>query len=104
MAEFVLRDVVVAAVSQVMITSRGRGIRIIDSLPDVFLTESLYGDNLRLQQVIANLLVVSVKYSPSGGLVEITANINKDRLGEHIHLVRLELRYYHVLFSTLLLH
>ncbi|KAM0948382.1 putative histidine kinase [Dioscorea sansibarensis] len=89
--EFVQRDVVIAAVSQVMITSSSRGIRIIDSLPDVFLTESLYGDNLRLQQIIADFLIVSVKYSPSGGQVEITANVNKDRLGEHIHLVRLEL-------------
>ncbi|KAJ0980508.1 hypothetical protein J5N97_008763 [Dioscorea zingiberensis] len=95
MAEFVLQDVVTAAVSQVIVTGAGRGIRIINSLPDVFLTERLYGDNLRLQQILADFLAVSVKYSQCGGQVEITSSLNKDFLGECIHLVHLELSITH---------
>ncbi|KAJ0976497.1 hypothetical protein J5N97_018462 [Dioscorea zingiberensis] len=95
MAEFVPRDVVITAVSQVMIASSGKGVRIVNSLSEEVMTEGLYGDNLRLQQILADFLVVSVKYSPSGGQVEITSELNKDQLGKDLHLVHLELRITH---------
>ncbi|XP_010914827.1 phytochrome A isoform X1 [Elaeis guineensis] len=95
MAEFALHDMVVSAVSQVMIPSQGKGIRIIYDLSEGFMTEGVYGDNLRLQQILADFLLVSVKFSPSGGHVEITASLIKDRLGESLHLIHLELRIIH---------
>lgn len=94
MVEFIPQDVLITAVSQVMIASNEKGVRIVNSLSDKFMTEGLYGDNLRLQQILADFLVVSVKYSPNGGLVEITSEINKDQLGKDLHLVHLELRYH----------
>nr|CAD1816823.1 unnamed protein product [Ananas comosus var. bracteatus] len=95
MAEFSLQDVVATAVSQVLVASQAKGIRITYDLSDRLMTEEVYGDNLRLQQIIADFLLVSVKYSPSGGHVEIAPKLIKDRLGETVHLVHLELRIAH---------
>ena len=92
MAEFTLKEVVVTAISQVMIASTGKGIRIMYDFSDGFMTEGVYGDSLRLQQILADFLVISVRYSPSGGQVEIAASLVKDRLGENLHLIHLEFR------------
>lgn len=95
MAEFALYDVMVTAISQVMIASTGKGIRILYDLSDEFMKECVYGDSLRLQQILADFFVVSVKFSPIGGQVEIATSLNKDRLGENLHLIHLELRITH---------
>ena len=92
MAEFSVKDVMVTAISQVMIASAGKGIRINYDLSDRFMTEGVYGDSLRLQQILADFLVISVRYSPSGGQVEIAASLMKDRLDENLHLIFLEFR------------
>lgn len=99
MAEFSLQDVVATAVSQVLVASQAKGIRITYDLSDRLMTEKVYGDSLRLQQIIADFLLVSVKYSPSGGHVEIAPKLIKDRLGETVHLVHLELRYSYERFN-----
>lgn len=93
MVEFTLHDVFTASISQVMITSRGKGIRMVYDFSEAFMTESLYGDGLRLQQILADFLLTSVKFTPSGGQVEITLSLIKDRLGESVHLMHLDLRY-----------
>ncbi|KAK1317642.1 Phytochrome A [Acorus calamus] len=95
MVEFALREVVVTAISQVMIASKGKGIRIDYDPSEAFMAESLYGDSLRVQQILADFLSVSVKFSPSGGQLEISASLVKDRLGQHVHLVHLEIRISH---------
>ncbi|ONK78822.1 uncharacterized protein A4U43_C02F22790 [Asparagus officinalis] len=95
MTEFVLQDVMVTAISQVMIASAGKGIRIIHEASDGFMNEGVYGDSVRLQQIVADFLVVSVQFSPSGGQVEIAPNLVKGRLGENLHLVHLEIRITH---------
>lgn len=95
MVEFVLQDVMVAAVSQVMIASTGKGIRMVYDISLGFMSEGMYGDNLRLQQILADFLMVSVKSSPRGGQVEITTSLKKDRLGQDLHLIRLEIRILH---------
>lgn len=95
MVEFALQDVVVSAVSQVTLPSKGKGIKIIYNLSEGFMTEGIYGDSVRLQQILADLLLVSIKFSPNGGQVEITASLIKDQLGESLHLIHLELRIMH---------
>ncbi|RWR94454.1 phytochrome A [Cinnamomum micranthum f. kanehirae] len=95
MVEFTLHDVFTAALSQVMITSRGKGIRIVYDFSEAFMTESLYGDSLRLQQILADFLFTSVKFTPSGGQVEISISLTKDQLGKSVHLMHLELRIAH---------
>ncbi|KAJ8623599.1 hypothetical protein MRB53_032128 [Persea americana] len=95
MVEFTLHDMFTAALSQVMITSRGKGIRIVYDFSEAFMTESLYGDSLRLQQILADFLFTSVKFTPSGGQVEISLSLTKDQLGKSVHLMHLELRIAH---------
>lgn len=96
MSEFLFQDVMVTAISQVMIAGTGKGVRIVYNLSDGFMKESVYGDSLRLQQILADFLAVSVKYSPSGGLVEIGANLFRDRVGRSLHVINFELRITHM--------
>jgi len=93
MAEFVLQDVVVAAVSQVLIGCQGKGIRVSCNLPERFMKQKVYGDGIRLQQILSDFLFVSVKFSPVGGSVDITSKLTKNSIGENLHLIDLELRY-----------
>lgn len=95
MVEFTLQDVLTTAISQLMLTSKEKGIEIINDSSEEFMTESLYGDSLRLQQILANFLLTSVKFTPAGGHVKISINLVKDKLGETMHLVHLELRVVH---------
>lgn len=93
MVGFTLHEVLVASISQVMIKSTGKGIRIVNETAEGFMTETLYGDSIRLQQVLADFLLVSVKFTPNGDQLTVTANLTKDQLGQSVHLARLELRY-----------
>ncbi|KAK0591212.1 hypothetical protein LWI29_037100 [Acer saccharum] len=67
MVEFTLRDVLVASLSQVMMKSNEKGIRIVNETADEIMAETLYGDSIRLQQVLADFLLVSVNFTPNGG-------------------------------------
>ncbi|KAJ9681602.1 hypothetical protein PVL29_017823 [Vitis rotundifolia] len=95
MVEFTLREVLVASISQVMIKSNGKGIQIVNDAEEGIMTETLYGDGLRLQQVLADFLLISVNFTPGGGQLSVAASLIKDRLGESVHLVHLELRITH---------
>nr|AEA40430.1 phytochrome A type 1 [Triticum aestivum] len=95
MAEFVLQDVVVAAVSQVLIACQGKGIRVSCNLPERFMKQLVYGDGVRLQQILSDFLSISVKFSPVGSSVEISAKATKNSIGENLHLIDLELRIKH---------
>ncbi|KAJ3681273.1 hypothetical protein LUZ60_015762 [Juncus effusus] len=95
MSEFQLHDVVMTAVSQVFLTSQEKGVRITYNLSDGFMADRVYGDSLRLQQIISNFLSVSVKFSPSGGLVELGFSLVKDPIGQTLHLIRLDISIMH---------
>lgn len=94
MVEFTLRDVLVASMSQIMMKSKSKGINVVQDATEETMNDTLYGDSLRLQQVISDFLLISINFTPSGGEVVIAANLTKDQLGESVHLVRLDLRYY----------
>jgi phytochrome A len=85
--------VVVAAVSQSLIACQGKGIRVSCNLPETFMKQKVYGDGIRLQQVLSDFLFVSVKFSPAGGSIEISSNLTKNSTGENLHLIDMELRY-----------
>lgn len=95
MVEFELRDVIMIAVSQVVLESQEKGVRLVYDLNDnegnQFMSEGVYGDRLRLQQIIADFLAVSVKFCPSGGLVELASALVKQPVGESLHLINLEI-------------
>ncbi|KAG6751438.1 hypothetical protein POTOM_043626 [Populus tomentosa] len=95
MVEFTLREVLVAATSQVMMKSNEKGIRIINDAAEEMMAETLYGDSIRLQQVLADFLLMSVNFTPSGGLLTVSASFSKDQLGQSVYLVHLELRIRH---------
>ena len=92
MVEFTLQEVLFASISQVMMRSNRKGIRIVNELADEIMSETLYGDSLRLQQVLADFLLISVHFAPNGGQLRIAGSLTKDFLGVSIQLVHLELR------------
>ncbi|KAL3515825.1 hypothetical protein ACH5RR_022727 [Cinchona calisaya] len=95
MVEFKLHEVLVTSISQVMMKSSVKGVKIVNNLAESLLNETLYGDSLRLQQVLANYLLVSVNFTPNGGQLGIAGNLTKDRLGESVQLAHLEFRMAH---------
>ncbi|KAI9081068.1 hypothetical protein K1719_037048 [Acacia pycnantha] len=95
MVEFTLHEVLVASISQVMTKSNEKGIRIVNEVAEQILTETLYGDSLRLQQVLADFLLMSVTFTPSGGKVVVAAILTKDQLAQSVHLANLELSITH---------
>ncbi|KAI3445505.1 hypothetical protein Pfo_002170 [Paulownia fortunei] len=95
MVEFNLHDVLIASISQVMMKSNGKGIMIVDNLAPNLSTEMFYGDSLRLQQVLATFLLISVTFTPNGGQLGIAVTLTKDPIGESVELGHLEFRITH---------
>ncbi|KAL9256664.1 Phytochrome A1-like protein [Drosera capensis] len=95
MVEFTIQDVMVAAISQAIVKSKEKNIEILHNLSEDKWSEVLYGDRLRLQQVIADFLLVSVNFAPSGGNVGITVRSREDHLAESVRLAHVEFRMCH---------
>ncbi|KAK9670053.1 hypothetical protein RND81_13G173600 [Saponaria officinalis] len=95
MTEFAVQDVVVASISQVMAKSNEKGIQIANDSSEHSLKETLYGDSLRLQQILADFLWISVNFTPAGGQVGITVQVKKDTIGKSVQLAKLEFRIMH---------
>lgn len=93
MVEFTLHEVLVASISQVMMKSKAGGVQLVNDAAEEIMTETLYGDSLRLQQVLADFLLISVNFTPTGGQIFIAASSTKDELGESVHLVHTVIRY-----------
>lgn len=100
MDEFTLHEVLMVSISQVMLKIKGKGIQIVNETPEEAMSETLYGDSLRLQQVLADFLLISVSYAPSGGQLTISTDVTKNQLGKSVHLVHLEFRYKLLLLTT----
>ncbi|KAH6771633.1 phytochrome B [Perilla frutescens var. frutescens] len=70
--EFVLGSVIDAFVSQVMLLLRERGLQLIRDIPEEVKTLAVCGDQVRIQQVLADFLLSMVRYARSPeGWVEI---------------------------------
>nr|XP_043620882.1 phytochrome A1 [Erigeron canadensis] len=95
MTEFTLQQILGASLSQVMTKTDIMGIQVVNSVGESMLLEKLYGDSLRLQQVLADFLSLSVSCTPTGGLLIIAAKLTKDVLAKSVQLVNLELRITH---------
>lgn len=95
MVEFSMQDVLVASISQVMTKSNEKGIRIKSECGEECMRETLYGDSVRLQQILADFLLISVNCTPAGGDVGITVRLIKDKIGESVQLGNLEFRILH---------
>nr|XP_010938231.2 LOW QUALITY PROTEIN: phytochrome B-like [Elaeis guineensis] len=70
--EFLLGSVINAVVSQVMILLREKGLQLIRDIPEEIKMISVYGDQVRIQQVLADFLLNMMRHAPSpDGWVEI---------------------------------
>ena len=92
MVEFTLHEVLVASLSHVMTKSNAKGIRVVNDVEEKITTETLYGDSIRLQQVLADFLLISINFTPTGGQVVVAATLTQQQLGKLVHLANLEFR------------
>ncbi|XP_010549119.1 PREDICTED: phytochrome A-like [Tarenaya hassleriana] len=95
MTEFSLNDVLTASTSQIMMKSNGKSVRVTNETTEEVMNDTLYGDGIRLQQVLANFMIMSVSFTPPGGQLAVTASLRKDQLGQSVHLAYLEIRITH---------
>ncbi|KAK9672311.1 hypothetical protein RND81_12G091700 [Saponaria officinalis] len=91
--EFMLGNVINAVVSQVMIPLRERGLQLIRDIPEEIKTLAVYGDQIRIQQILAEFLVNMVRYAPApDGWVEIHVLPRLKQLSDGVMVVYIELR------------
>ncbi|KAA0059202.1 phytochrome C [Cucumis melo var. makuwa] len=93
--EFNLGDVLDVVTNQAMILSQEREVKIICESPADVASLHLYGDNLRLQQVLSEFLTNTLLFTCKELSVIFKATPRKERIGKGIHIVHLELRITH---------
>lgn len=92
-AEFVIGSVIDAVVSQVMLFLRERGLQLIRDIPEEVKTLAVHGDQFRIQQVLADILLNMARYAPSPeGWVEIQLSPSLKWISEGIAIVHIEFR------------
>lgn len=91
--EFVLGGVIDAVVSQVMLLLRERGLQLIRDIPEEVKTLAVYGDQIRIQQVLADFLLSMVRCAPSpDGWVEIQLQPSLKENSDGSTIVHIEFR------------
>ncbi|KAJ4975834.1 hypothetical protein NE237_000940 [Protea cynaroides] len=95
--EFNLGEALEVVMTQAMILSRERRVDLIHELPRELYSMFLYGDNLRLQQVLSNFLTNAVLFTPGfeGSSVVLRVIPREQRIGTAMHIVHLEFRITH---------
>ncbi|XP_052189769.1 phytochrome B isoform X2 [Diospyros lotus] len=92
-AEFLVGNVIDAVVSQIMILLRERGLQLIRDIPQEIKTLAVYGDQVRVQQVLVDFLLNMVRYAPSPeGWVEIQVRPTLKQFSGEITIVHIEFR------------
>ena len=96
-ADFLLGSVINAVVSQVMILLRERNLQLIRDIPEEIKTLSVYGDQVRIQQVLAEFLLNMVRYAPSPeGWVEILVRPSLKKVSDSLTLLHTEFKYRYI--------
>lgn len=91
--EFVLGSVINAVVSQVMILLQQRDLQLIRDIPEEIKTLAVCGDQVRLQQILAEFLVSMVRCAPStDGWVEIHVRPRLKQIANGEDVVYIEFR------------
>lgn len=91
--EFLLGSVINAVVSQVMILLRERNLQLIRDIPEEIKSLAVCGDQVRIQQVLADFLLNMVRYAPSpDGWVEIYVRPTLKQISDEITLLHTEFR------------
>ena len=92
--EFNLGEALEVVINQVMILSQERQVQVIHDSPAEVSSMNLYGDNLRLQQVLSDFLTNALHFTPAfeGSSVAFRVIPRKERIGMKMHIVHLEFR------------
>ncbi|KAJ4850353.1 hypothetical protein Tsubulata_035986 [Turnera subulata] len=90
-AEFFLGGVINAVVSQVMLLLRERNLQLIRDIPEEVKVLAVYGDQARIQQVLADFLLNMVRYA-SEGWVEIHVRPTLKQISDGLTVVNTEFR------------
>ncbi|KAM3697006.1 hypothetical protein ACJW31_06G080300 [Castanea mollissima] len=95
--EFNLGEALEAVINQVMILSQERQVQVIRDSPAEASSMNLYGDNLRLQQVLSDFLTNALLFTPAfeGSSIAFRVIPRKERIGMKMHIVHLEFRITH---------
>lgn len=92
--EFLLGGVINSVVSQVMILLREKNLQLIRDIPEEIKSLAVYGDQIRIQQVLADFLLNMVRYAPSpDGWVEIHVRPSLKQISDSRTVVHTEFRY-----------
>ncbi|KAJ4722007.1 Phytochrome [Melia azedarach] len=92
-AEFLVGSVINAVVSQVMMLLRERNLQLIRDIPEEIKTLAVYGDQARIQQVLADFLLNMVRYAPpTEGWVEIHVRPTLKQISDGLTIVHNEFR------------
>ncbi|GFP84886.1 phytochrome c [Phtheirospermum japonicum] len=95
--EFNLGKALEVVANQVMTLSRERRVDVIYDLPSEISSTYLYGDTLRLQQVLSDFLATAVLFTPSseGSSVLFRLISRKESIGTQMHVLHVEFRISH---------
>lgn len=93
-SEFNLGEALEVVMTQVMIPSQEHQVQIVRNLPAELSSMNLYGDKLRLQQVLSDFLSNTLIFTPAfeGSSIVFSVVPRKERIGTNIHIVHLEFR------------
>ncbi|KAJ9181797.1 hypothetical protein P3X46_005854 [Hevea brasiliensis] len=92
-AQFLLGSVIDAVVSQVMLLLRERNLQLIRDIPEEIKSLAVYGDQVRIQQVLADFLLNMVRCAPSSeGWVEIHVRPTLKQASDGLTVVHTEFR------------
>uniref|UniRef100_A0A1D1YEP2 Phytochrome n=1 Tax=Anthurium amnicola TaxID=1678845 RepID=A0A1D1YEP2_9ARAE len=94
--EFNLGDSLEAVISQGMLVSKEKEIPLVHEAPAEVSSLYLYGDNLRLQQVLSDFLLNALQFTlPCEGPVMLRVTPRMERIGVSMHIAHLEFRIAH---------
>ncbi|KAF6143652.1 hypothetical protein GIB67_004181 [Kingdonia uniflora] len=94
MSDFLLGSVIDAVVSQVMMLLREKKLQLNHDIPQDIRNLSLYGDQVRLQQVLSEFLLHILRHAPSqDGWVTVKVEPGSKRMEDQTELLQLQLRF-----------
>nr|BBA94303.1 phytochrome B [Cardamine bellidifolia]BBE28424.1 phytochrome B [Cardamine bellidifolia] len=91
-AEFFLGSIINAIVSQAMFLLRERGLQLIRDIPEEIKSTAVYGDQTRIQQLLAEFLLSIIRYAPSQEWVEIHLSQVSKQMADGLRAIRTEFR------------
>ena len=91
--EFHLGETLDVVINQVMTLSRERQVVLLQDWSAEVSSMHLYGDNLRLQQILADFLSSALQFAPvADGSIALQVIPRKERIGTGVQVVHLKFR------------